>query len=650
MKRDLYVNILKILLNISSYITVADIAEQLNVSSRTIYTYLHNDEFLQFISPCNLEIRQKQGIKLLGSKEQKDKIKKRLVACEQEKMQYLSALQSDDNSYILKVLFNTKSSCTGQQLAVKLYRSASNISDTMDQIETWLKLYGVILIRRNNVGCRLDGREENIRDAYKEYVLNVKLLHYNIILNNIDRLTKEHYYRLVLLFSKDEVDKIMQVLSLSEIVLNNKFTENDFYDLNIKLLVELRRIKIGKFVSIEASKLKDIPEFLAAQIIKNHLEDILGYKIPVSELYLLTKYLLMARKQKKDSNNEQNTVAINEITLSDFISHISQCLQVDLTKDDILLNNLILHLIPAVRRSKYGEKAENPLLNKIKYEYADVYLAVLTSIEELENAEEMFFDANEVGYICLHIVAAINRHQRGHYINACLVCDSGITITNYLESSIPKYLPEIEIIKSCVSSEFYQLKVEQYDLILDTTHLIRDITGKLIYINELFGKDDSIYIQNWILSQRLLDFNNMSPSLKDQVLYFHDDLPDRDTVLNKYGQYLSENGYVKKGYDKSLIERDQRVSTAMGRYVAVPHGAKDLVLKPVLAIVNLKRPILWDAEFRVDLIFIMAVNFAKVQINKYFFSKLYEIIKNEEMISAIKNSDDISEIEKLFMA
>ena len=180
-------------------------------------------------------------------------------------------------------------------------------------------------------------------------------------------------------------------------------------------------------------------------------------------------------------------------------------------------------------------------------------------------------------------------------------------------------------------------------------YLIKNNDSKILKINEFLQKEEIHYIQNWILSKHLLDFNEDAPSIQGKIFYFHDDLPDRDSVLNKYGKYLFENGYVMKGYDKSLIAREERVSTAMGRYVAVPHGSKDLVLKPSLVIVNLKTPILWDDEFRVDLIFILAVNFNKVQINKYFFSKLYEIIKNEELISAIKKSDDISEIEQLFL-
>ena len=48
------------------------------------------------------------------------------------------------------------------------------------------------------------------------------------------------------------------------------------------------------------------------------------------------------------------------------------------------------------------------------------------------------------------------------------------------------------------------------------------------------------YIQNWILSKHLLDLIEDAPSIQGKIFYFHDDLPDRDSVLNKYGKYLFE--------------------------------------------------------------------------------------------------------------
>lgn len=649
MNYDLDIQIIKILLSTNAYISVSNIATKTNVSTKTIYNYLNKRSFLEYIYPCLLEKKQKQGVRILGNESAINKLKQKLSIYEQKQNLYSSILSLDSTTFILQSLFNSSTSITIQSLAEKLYSNQTAISSLLDKINLWLNNYDLQLSKKSNWGCQILGDEKNIRTAYKDFITKSTYPIKTLRINPIDRLSDEHYHKLILIFDKQKTDKVTQIISLAEIVLNNKFTDNDFYKLTIQILILIKRIRLGKFVNYTDNNVKNIPEFLAAQIIKNHIEDILKFKIPNDELFAITEYILSSRKQKEDSINSSNNEFITNEIINRFVKHISNCLKIDLLQDKTFINNLILHLIPAVRRSKYGTTAENPLLNKIRYEYTDVYLAVLTSIEELEVSKKIFFDANEIGYICLHVVAAINRYQKGGYIKVCLVCDNGITITNYLESIIPKYLPEIKIITTCTSSEFNNLDLTKFDLILDATHLIKNNDSKVIKINEFLQREEIHYIQNWILSKHLLDFNEDAPSIQGKIFYFHDDLPDRDSVLIKYGKYLFENGYVMQGYDKSLIEREERVSTAMGRYVAVPHGSKDLVLKPSLIIVNLKTPILWDDEFRVDLIFILAVNFNKVQINKYFFSKLYEIIKNEKLISAIKNSADISEIEQLFL-
>lgn len=648
MNQNLNIEIINILLASSTHISVSSIANKTHVSTKTIYNYLEKRSFIEYIYPCTLEKKQKQGIRILGDEYSLNKLKQKLSIYEQEQNLYSSILNLDSTSFILQSLFNTSSNITIQKLAEKLFSNSIAVSSLLDKINAWLKNYHLVLSKKSNLGCQIIGDEKNIRNAYKDFIIKSNFPIKTLKVNTIDRLSDNHYHKLIFIFDKQETDKVIQIISLAEIVLNNKFTENDFYKLTIQILILIKRIRLGKSTQQKSNNLTNIPEFLAAQIVKNHIEDILKFKISNDELLNLTEYILSARKQKEDSTHSSTHEIITNTTITRFVKHISDCLKVDLLQDKTFINNLILHLVPAVRRSKYGTSAENPLLNKIRYEYTDIYLAVLTSIEELETSEKIFFDANEIGYICLHVVAAINRNQKGGYIKVCLVCDNGITITQYLESIIPKHLPEIKIIQTCTSSEFTQISINNFDLILDSTNLIKNNDSKVIKINEFLQKEEIHYIQNWILSKHLLDFNEDAPSIQGKIFYFHDDLPDRNSVLNKYGKYLFETGYVMAGYDKSLIAREERVSTAMGRYVAVPHGSKDLVLKPSLVIVNLKTPILWDDEFRVDLIFILAVNFNKVQINKYFFSKLYEIIKNEQLISAIKKSDDIREIEQLF--
>lgn len=646
MNAELCRGIIAILLEAQQHIPVAQIAEPLQVSTKTIHNYLMSPELNRQIRPCVLEKKQKQGIKLLGTKEELNIVRKRFAVAEENAAAQQDVLSMAEGAYILKILFTSPAPYTSQLFAEELYRSKSSIGSDLENVKDWLICYQVNLLKKENVGVWIEGDERKIRTAYRDYGGNVRFR--GEVAEGLcnGKLAGAHYGRLVQLFGKNPVDKTIQILLLAEIVLNGKFTENDFYDLLMKINIWICRIRIGRIVGSKNPALKDIHEFLAGQVIKLHSEEMFRIKIPENELYELTGYLLAARRQKNTAGKEAEIPVNEQLTLK-FVNSIAQCLQINLAADEVLLKNLILHLKPAIRRIKYGAKTENPLLSKIRYEYTNIYLAVLTSIEELENCEKIAFDANEIGYICLHIAAAINRREKGNYINTCLVCDGGITISSYLESVIQKELKELNITKVCVSEEFEYTEADRFDLILDATQMIQNEDAKLIPIHEFFEPEDSSRIRHWILGKHMLDFSEIKDSLKEPVLYFNDDLKSKEEVLLKYGTYLYEKGYVLEGYAESMVEREKRASTAMGRYVAVPHGAKDLVVSSVLIIVNLKNTILWD-EFKVDLIFVLAVNFSKVNKNQTFFKRLYDIIKDEQLISKVKKSANITEIKQLF--
>lgn len=160
--------------------------------------------------------------------------------------------------------------------------------------------------------------------------------------------------------------------------------------------------------------------------------------------------------------------------------------------------------------------------------------------------------------------------------------------------------------------------------------------------------DDITKIKSWIVGRHVLYARQAVSELQDKVLYVHDDLTSKEEVLIRYGNFLLEKGYVKPGYAESMLEREKRASTAMGRYVAVPHGSHTLVQVSSLVIVNLKHTICWD-EFYVDLVFVLAINFSNIATNQYFFRRLYSIIKDETLISKIKKSADTQAIQALFL-
>ena len=649
MNLQLSKDIIKILLDYHQYIPVAKISKQLDVSSKTIHNYLSEPVFHKMIKPCILDKKQKLGIKLIGDENQRNELYEKNLFEEYQISRQNNIMALEDESYILHTLFKISTPCTIQSIADALYKSKTSINVVLDNVAQWLQKKHTFLIKKEHVGIWIQGDEREIRAAYKDFCMQMKTaLPYSSELNIFPaRLTEQNYIRLCFLFDKENVDKLQQILTLGEVVLNNKFTENDFFELLLKLSICLQRIRIKKLTTIDTTSLKNIHEYLAAQVIRSSIEESLLMKIPDEELYEITRYLLAARKQK-NSLTPISDILVNEHLTQQFIRHISQFLQFDLTMDQDLIHNLLLHLKPAIRRIRYGAKTENPLLDKIRHKYTNIYLAVMTSIEELEQEEKIAFDSNEIGYLCLHIAAAVNRRENGQYIKTCLICDGGITLSKYLESIIQSSIEELKITKICNSCEFRNMNIEEFDLLLDETHLIKSEDTNLIQISDLFENDDIAKIKSWIVGRHVLYFQQTIANLKDKVLYVHDNVKSKEEVLIKYGNYLHEKGYVKSGYAESMLEREKRASTAMGRYVAVPHGSPKLVIVSSLVIINLKHTITWD-EFNVDLVFILAVNFSNVATNQYFFRRLYSIIKDEYLISKIKKTADIQAIQSLFL-
>lgn len=652
MKNELLNYILEILIERLDYVSVCDLAQNLKVSKKTVYNYLNSPEINNLLKGCFIEKRQNRGIKLIGSDQAILDVKRNLELSKVNKKVNNEVFNNDLISYILRVLFTSKSPHTIKTFSEELYKSKTSISNELNKIYIYLKKMDINLIKKENLGITICGDERDIREAFKELCINNIFLEKDIKKTQSiydARLTEEMYSRIQDVFIELDINSIIRCINLSEVVLNNKFTENDFYTLFIKLCVLVSRIKIGKKIMNNNTNLKNIQEFLAAEIISINLEKSFKIKISTDELHEITTYILSSRNQR--NSNENNDLKLkNTLMVEKFIISISNYLGIKFIDDNELFESLLLHLKPAIRRMKYGLKADNPLLNRIKYEYTGIYLAVLTSIDELEKECEISFDTNEIGYICLHIVAAANRIEKGSYLKTCLICDGGITISKYLESVIQKQIKEIEIVKTITSSSLYEKISKDFDLILDSRNAMTNNGDNWIKINEFIENNEIDLIREWIVKKQLNLFNKDKELafLKKNVFIFKEQVKTRDEILQKYGQYLEDINYVKSGYTKSLIEREEKTSTSVGRAVAVPHGNKELVITQSLIIIKLSNPIVWGDQ-EVDLVMLLSINFNDNQQTKYFFKRLYQIISDEHLLNKLKEVENLNDLEILFV-
>ena len=94
---------------------------------------------------------------------------------------------------------------------------------------------------------------------------------------------------------------------------------------------------------------------------------------------------------------------------------------------------------------------------------------------------------------------------------------------------------------------------------------------------------------------------------------------------------------------QSVIEREKRASTSIGKGLAIPHGDDTHILHPAVFVVRNAHPIRWG-EDEVDIVLFLILKFNSIAENKQFFIRLYSCMEKTELIRDI---DESSKLEKL---
>ena len=109
---------------------------------------------------------------------------------------------------------------------------------------------------------------------------------------------------------------------------------------------------------------------------------------------------------------------------------------------------------------------------------------------------------------------------------------------------------------------------------------------------------------------------------------------------------METKGYVTNRFFKSVMEREEVTATSIGNFVALPHGAQIEVNEPHVAIAVLDKPVLWDGEEFVDIVFLLAFKLStheEIKRVQSFYKEYISLIETDEKIKIIRNT--ASEIE-----
>jgi lichenan operon transcriptional antiterminator len=620
-------------------VTSEYLAKVLGVTSRTI----RND-----VKTLNLELK-KIGVQIEASRgvgyyidsalgEQVTELIEELFMLQEEDQGNTPVLPEERVLYILKSIIMAADFIATEQLANELFVSKSTVDNDLKQVEKLLGKYDLKLFKKQNYGIKLLGNEMNIRFCLSECLANIKNEHAeleneiiaDINTNEIKAITKKYIEELS--------------FSMAELPLNN---------LVMHIAIAIQRIKKGKNVeagSIELHQMVDQVEYkVAAKIVKS-LEEKFAINIPFGEVAYITIHLLGAKHfEDKDFLESDFVELVGEShyqLVLNILSEINRVYRIDLRDDRELIYGLGLHLRSAINRLKYRMNMRNPMLTEIKKNYPFSFELGIVAAEIIQNNSELVVNEDEIGYIAIHLEAAVERmknKKRRQMKRVAIVCASGLGTAKLLAASVESVFPGIDIVGTYPSYSIGEIKKEEVDLILSTIPIGKESPIPALHINAILTKKDIEKVSEHISSKFLNEDKNKSLMklqhlFSDELFFTEVDKKTPTEIIRSLSTVLTIKGYVDDSFQRSVLEREEISPTSIGNLVAIPHPLKPNALGSCIAIGILKKPVKWG-EHTVQLVLLLALNEKDKEEFSSLFNHLWKLVQNKKLVSELCSTE-----------
>lgn len=645
-------NIIELLINNKDGMTINDIAKKLNVSNKTIRNDLA--EVNKFIKQADLVMIKKPGvgIKIEGTEERKLNI----LNDTKNKVNVIEAFSPEARkNYILKRLFMSHTNLTMQELGDELYVSRVTIYKDLNAVEDWLLNYNLTLYKKPNHGIRIVGDEENWRNAISCLIALNKEEDELKELLDIEYTGKIDYKTIRKLKELIDLDykQIEKIVLEAEKELGIKFSDEAYVSLVMHIAISVKRLKDGNDIHLSQDILYNLQsknEYPIAKKIAFEIGKAFEVELPETEIGYILLHILGTKMQEKTPNemnfnlefDDENKLAV--IMSRAIITIAERALSINLSKDIQLLNGLILHLRPTINRLKYGLTLRNPIINEIKEGYPEIFGAAWMTSVVFEKYLGVKIQEEEIGYIALHIGAAVERNKT--LIRVLVVCTSGIGTSQLLAARLKKSFRQLEIIDIIPSMALEEKSLKDIDMIISTVP-IRS-SKPVLNISAILTQNDINRLENFIenLGKKDKDKDYFDEIFDESLVYLKRNFSNKTEVIEFICKELIEKNIVEKGYLQSVLNREKITSTEVGSDVSIPHGEPSLVRSTRFALVTLKEPITWG-EAKVDIIFLICISTKDLAKARSIFKHFNELLESNKLLERIRGSKNNSEVKEI---
>jgi len=363
----------------------------------------------------------------------------------------------------------------------------------LDKIEGWLRTKDLKLIRRRGYGLEIIGTDWSKRNAFAELVYNYKSISELLAFLYEDNNDYSLHAFFEVTFGERLVSDVKGMLKklYSE---SNTLNANDVDNFStfIHLLLAIERTRSNTPIELPEDLIKDT--LAMNEISIKDIADVLrenGIELPESELAYLAIHLMEDGNKYPDDKAPKELGFDLEDAVREIIYITGKRLNMTILCDDQLMSGLRQHINPALYRLTMGLEVRNPIINDIKEYYRDLYEAVDYACRLVFSKYNLLIPANEVGYVTMHVGAALER-QNGfeNRLRALVICPNGISTAKILYGKLKSKFPEIGEVDVCSLREMDEKIKGNYDIILTTVDVSKKSGRDILSISPFLPNKD----------------------------------------------------------------------------------------------------------------------------------------------------------------
>ncbi|MDD3361147.1 MAG: PTS sugar transporter subunit IIA [Hespellia sp.] len=601
-----------------AYWSSVELGREIGCSSRTVLRYIKELKEKETEGGFRIEVYKGKGFQL-----------------KVEDSELFGQLwEKEEDREVSAVLFRLllEETCKLDDLAEMFHYSRSGMSGIMERVEYELEEQGLRLLSKPYIGFLVHGNEIYIRN-YLYLLLEGK---------NLEESMK------VLMMDEKAVEAVRSFI-YQELKGKNVGIVDSCELFFLKYLgIQQARIRLHRMIKTDyfadigntAHLLQDtaVAEQIAL-IWQKHTEK--KYYNEIENVYLALVYRqAFWQNGIVDMINEKDLRFYQRIVERSF-TRIHKNYQINLSKDEILVNGLILHIASNFRRYLLGMEMKNLFYNNVLEIYPTAYYYAMEVAEEISNYTKLSLSKYEISFLGMHFASFLERNLTVRKWRSAIICVSGFGTAQLLESKLMNRYQSIEIIGS-FSTEELEREPQDVDFYISTVPLNREKTrGKpWVQMSPILSFSEQLSLE-----QVINELNNRGSWKKNGVekhFVCMKKKMEKEELLLDLCRECREEGLISDIEAEGILSREELVSTEIVEEIAMPHGLIEGESFLVFAI--LPTPVMWGRT-KVKVVVLGCFQRGDERM-KEELEFLFRLFLNEEIRGKILASENEEELEK----